>query len=67
MSNNEPEYEISFDVSPPYHIEKRAGAVWVIGEGLELPCDDLRSAVSLIARLMEDPETALAEYLSRIS
>ena len=58
-----PDYEFSFAVSPPYSIERRDGDVWVVGDGVQLPCDDLRSAVSLIAGLIEDPETALTNYL----
>ncbi len=64
---DQPEFEVSFDVNPPYSMEERGGQRsvewWVIGEGLELPCDDLHSAVSLIAGLMEHPETALTDYL----
>jgi hypothetical protein len=63
VMTDRPDYEFSFAVSPPYSIERRDGDVWVVGDGVQLPCDDLRSAVSLIAGLMEDPETALTNYL----
>jgi hypothetical protein len=62
VMTDRPDYEFSFAVSPPYSIERRDGDVWVVGDGVELPCD-LRSAVSLIAGQMEDPETALTNYL----
>src|SRR6266516_2516466 len=42
-------------MSPQERGGERSVEWWIVGEGLELPCADLPSAVSFIAGLLPDP------------
>jgi hypothetical protein len=61
--DNEPEFEFSFDVTGPYHIELRDGAVWVESEGLTLEMTSMEHAQAFIKRLIVDHDQALTDYL----
>jgi hypothetical protein len=58
--------KFSFDVAPPYRIEKRDGCYWVEGDGLSLAFDTAQEAREFMKLLLEDPDDALTAYLDDI-
>ncbi len=61
------DYQVKFNVHPPYRVKERKGEVWIEGEGLALAVDSIEGGQTLIQKLMEDPEEAITKYLSTIS
>jgi hypothetical protein len=61
------DYQVKFNVHPPYRVKERKGEVWIEGEGLALAVDSVEDGQTLIQKLMEDPEEAITEYLSTVS
>jgi len=61
------DYQVKFNVHPPYRVKERKGEVWIEGEGLALAVGSIEDGQTLIQKLMEDPEEAITEYLSTVS